>query len=178
MLQAGTFQIWGQIGSRVINHTGTVHCHLLFSSIPNDSHNFALTNPASLCNFPNLSKLSEALHGYVLINYTLAAQSCQSSKQVRYTHYQDVVNEHEWVSQCCVCCMCCVCWGREREKEKPFGCPKAKLCSLHCPGKQKKCYQCQRIRAAALEWRVNAICPERHCIIMMSVSFCTHNRFE
>lgn len=125
MLQAGTFQIWGQIGSHVINHTGTVHCHLLFSSIPNDSHNFALTNPASLSNFPNLSKLSEALHSYDLINYTLAAQSCQSSKQVRYTHYQDVVNEHEWVSQCCVCCMCCmccVCWGREREKEKPFGC--------------------------------------------------------
>lgn len=59
----------------------------VFSCIPDDTRNSDLTNPVGLSNFLNLSQLSEAQRGFVLINYTLAGRSCQSSKQTMHTHY-------------------------------------------------------------------------------------------
>lgn len=146
MLQADTFQIRRQIAITccVINHNGTVHCHCLFSRIPNDSHNFDLTYPVSLSNFHNPSRLSGAKHAFVLINYSLAGRSCQSSKQVIYTHTIKML----WMSmnECGLSWLSCQIfkwtlwdWERDRKKtRKPFGSPAAKPSSLHCPGKQKE----------------------------------------
>lgn len=42
-------------------------------------------------------------------------------------------------------------YGREGKQEKHLAAFRQNQSSPRCPGRQKKCYQCQRIRAAAIE---------------------------
>lgn len=119
-------------------HQSHSACHRLFSRIPNDSHNFGLTNPVSSINFPILPQLSEAQHGFVLINYALAGWSCQSYKQVMYAALSSC-SDQAWIRAGVMSQLPDILkqirWGKGGEKDNKENAwqPSSKL---HCPGRQ------------------------------------------